>query len=103
MNRVAYLEKLRAALQYDSLVNCIYTHAQRRAVHREIAAVMSGEKRQVIPLIAFPEDLPVRSACRINTDRQSEWYDPQAQRWVAIEPLKKQDDDCEHRVCRGPC
>ena len=44
INRLEYLEKLRAALQHDTIERCIYTYEKRRAVHDEIIRVMNSEK-----------------------------------------------------------
>ncbi|MEH0007837.1 MAG: hypothetical protein V6Z82_03855 [Flavobacteriales bacterium] len=89
MNRLTYLERLYAALQYDTLVSRIYTCDARWAIHGEIARVIHMHETAVSPRIVLPKGIPQRRRCRINSDRQTEVYDVENTCWKPVHLLEK--------------
>lgn len=89
ISRLEYLEKLRAALQYDTINRCIYTYEGRRAVHNEIIRVMNSEKTEIIPFVVIPLGIGNRRECRLNSARQTEVFDKIAGVWRIVKSVKK--------------
>ena len=68
MNRLTYLERLYAALQYDTLVSRIYTCDARWAIHGEIARVIHMHETAVSPRIVLPKGFPLKDNQSLKTD-----------------------------------
>ncbi|MEH0007582.1 MAG: hypothetical protein V6Z82_02535 [Flavobacteriales bacterium] len=91
-SKTSYLEQLRAALQHDTLVSCIYTYEERLIVHKEIARVLNMKDFEIASRMTVPNSVFERQDCRLNSARQTEVLDDGF--WRIVEPIKKKEHDC---------